>query len=296
MEQSVIGVDIGGTYFRIGKVGEDESVSDFRKIPVKQVFRGNDPMQDLCDYLTAYCGGQNPKAISIGFPATIDAERKVVLQAPNVKFIEMLPIVDRLSSQFISEIYIDRDVTMALQYDCSHHKIPSTGIVCGIYFGTGIGNAIFINGQPLVGRNGTAGELGHIPFDGSNTECGCGNRGCAEALAGGKYLMHLCETVYKDTPIHLLFVKHGSEPLLQQFIDHMAMVVASEINILNPHHILIGGGVPSMQGFPRSLFLERILLHTRKPYPAQDLSVVFTEDNDQKSVIGAAIHARSFMH
>ena len=295
MEHSIIGVDIGGTHFRIGTVGEDGVVSDFRKIPVKQVFCSNDPMQDLCDYLTSYCGGQNPKAISIGFPATLDAERKVVLQAPNVEFMEMLPIVDSLLQHFVSNIHIDRDVTMALRYDCSRHQIPTDGIVCGFYFGTGIGNAIFINGQPLVGRNGTAGELGHIPFDGSHAECGCGNLGCAEALAGGKYLMKLCETTYKDTPIHLLFEKHGQEPLLQQFIDRMAMVVATEVNILNPHYILIGGGVPAMLGFPRELFLERILLHTRKPFPAQDLHIVFTEDNDQKSVIGAAIHARSLM-
>ena len=295
MENSVIGIDIGGTHFRIGTVGEDGGVSDFRKLPVRQVFCTSDPMQDLCDYLTSYCAGQNPKAFSIGFPATLDAQRKIVLQAPNVEFMEMLPIVDTLSKRFVSEIFIDRDVTMALRYDFCHYRIPTDGIVCGFYFGTGIGNAIFINGLPLVGRNGTAGELGHIPFDGSNALCGCGNQGCAEALAGGKYLMQLCETVYKGTPIDLLFEKHSTEPLLRQFIDRMAMVVATEVNILNPHYILIGGGVPAMQGFPGERFLERILLHTRRPFPAQDLHIIFTEDNDQKSVIGAAIHARSLM-
>lgn len=54
-------------------------------------------------------------------------------------------------------------------------------MTCGIYFGTGIGNAVSINGMPLVGAHGTAGEIGHIPAAHSTGPCGCGNIGCSEA-------------------------------------------------------------------------------------------------------------------
>ena len=292
MDKRIIGIDIGGTYFRIGAVGEDGSVSDFRKLPVQEIFRTQDPMSDLIIFLKSYCKNHFVSAFSIGFPATINADRKVVLQAPNLKLVEMLPIVDTLYNEFVVTIYIDRDVTMALHYDCLYHNIPQTGIVCGFYFGTGVGNAISIYGIPLVGKNGTAGELGHIPVDGCNLPCGCGNFGCMEAVAGGKYLTYLQETVFSDTEISDLFVKHPHHPLLQQFVDRMAMAVATEVNILNPHDILIGGGVPAMKDFPRAYLLERILYHTRKPFPAKDLSVIFTDDHEMKSVIGAAIHAR----
>ena len=292
---TIVGIDIGGTHFRIGTVAVDESVSDFRKIPVKQVFFTDDPMADLTNFLRHYLRGKQPQAISIGFPATLDAQRKTVLQAPNVAFMENLPVVAALTEAFDIPVFIERDVTMSLCYDCREYQIPPEGIVCGIYYGTGIGNAISINGIPLVGRNGTAGELGHIPVDGSEEVCGCGNLGCMEALAGGKHLAHLRQTCYPQTAIGDLFTHHGDELSLVRFVDRMAITAATEINILNPHYILIGGGIPSMKDFPRQRLLERIYLHTRKPYPAEDLRILFTEDREDKSVIGAALHARTML-
>lgn len=291
MEKYTIGIDIGGTNFRIGAVNAEGTVCDFRKLPVKQVFATTDPLADLSGFLKSYCEGKTVEAVSIGFPATLDAARQTVLQAPNVAFMENLPVVRVLTEELQVPIYIERDVTFALEYDCWKYGIPGNGIVCGFYFGTGMGNAISINGNPLVGRNGTAGELGHIPVDGSKEVCGCGNVGCMEPLAGGRYLAHLREKVYLDCGIGDLFSRHGDEPLLRQFVDRMAMAVATEVNILNPHCILIGGGVPAMTDFPKDHLLERIRFHARKPYPANDLNIIFTEDEENKCVIGAAMYA-----
>lgn len=289
----IIGIDIGGTSFRIGLVDAQGTVSDFRKVPVKQVFTTQDPLRDLSEFLKAYCEGKRVEAVSIGFPATLDAKRQTVLQAPNISFMENLPVVEVLSRDLGMPVFIERDVTFALVYDCRKYGIPDEGIVCGFYFGTGIGNAISINGSPLIGRNGTAGELGHIPADGSDEVCGCGNVGCMEPLAGGRYLAHLCRTVYTDTHISEIFTKHGEEPLLRQFVDRMAITVATEINILDPHVVLIGGGVANMPDFPRAYLNRRILERTRKPLPAENLTILYTGDEPEKSVVGAAVYARN---
>ena len=188
----IIGIDIGGTNFRIGVVSESGTVSKFQKIPVKQVFCTEDPLHDLTRFLREYSEGIDVDAVVIGFPATLDAERQTVLQAPNVPFMENLPVVKVLCEELKVPVYIERDVTLALYYDCKKYNIPNQGVVCGFYFGTGIGNAIAINGVPLVGRSGTAGELGHIPVDGCNEICGCGNVGCMENLAGGRYPFRPC--------------------------------------------------------------------------------------------------------
>ena len=288
---AIIGIDIGGTHFRIGLVDSDGSVSDFQKIPVKQVFSTENAMGDLSAYLKDYCQGKPVEAISIGFPATLDTTRKRVLQAPNVPGMENLPVVDLLSRELGVPVVIERDVTMALFYDCRALGIAQQGIICGFYFGTGVGNAICVGGRPLVGRHGTAGELGHIPVDGNEIPCGCGNEGCIETLAGGKYLAKLRDARYPDTPIGDLFVKHGDAPELRQFVDRMAMAVATEINILDPDRVLIGGGVPAMAEFPKSLLLERIYHRARKPYPAEDLQMEFVSDREEKAVIGAALYA-----
>ena len=73
------------------------------------------------------------------------------------------------------------------------------------------------------------------------------------------------------------------------------MAAATEINILNPDCMIIGGGVPRMKCFPAEYLRERILFYTRKPFPAESLRLIFAEDEEDKSVAGAAIYAREKM-
>lgn len=88
-----------------------------------------------------------------------------------------------------------------------------------------------------------------------------------------------------------MFTVHGDEPLLLQFVDRMAMSVATEINILDPDYVLIGGGIPNMKNFPREYLHTQILAHTRKPCPAEKLDIIYTDDEPEKSVVGAAYYA-----
>lgn len=291
----IIGIDIGGTNFRIGLVDEAFQVKLFDKIPVTDVFSTEDALGDLTAFLRAYIlknelDGQL-RAISIGFPATVNRERTVVMQAPNVAFMENLPVVEHLNRELQIPVCIERDVSMALYFDMERYQVLERELVVGVYFGTGIGNAILINGAMLPGRDGAAGELGHIPVVGYHGACGCGNSGCMENVAGGKFLAKLCREVYTDTHIGDIFVKHGKDQALLDFVDRMAIAVATEINILNPECVLVGGGVIEMDAFPRELLEEKIREHTRKPYPEKTLKLLFAEDTPHKCVIGAAIYA-----
>ena len=76
------------------------------------------------------------------------------------------------------------------------------------------------------------------------------------------------------------------------FVDGMAAAVATEVNILDPDQILLGGGVLNMKDFPRALLDKKIREHTRKPLPWRELPLIYTEDEADKSVLGGAIYAR----
>lgn len=291
----IIGIDIGGTHFRVGVVTENNEVRNFEKFKTELILRSGDVLADLAAVLKDYSADLPVEAVAIGFPATLDRQRKTVLQAPNLKFMENLPVVDYLRDALQVPVFAERDVTFALCYDVQKYRVPLEGIVTGFYFGTGIGNALLVNGVPLTGKNGTAGELGHIPVVGDTTPCGCGNVGCLETLAGGKYLAQLQKQAFSATPIGRMFTEHRDDPGLKAFVDNMAVSVATEINILDPDVALVGGGVANMPDFPREYLNERILAHTRKPYPAQSLHVIYTADEPEKSVVGGAIYARRKM-
>lgn len=288
---NVLGIDIGGTNFRLGIVREDLSLAKFEKVPTPSVFRSGDVLGDLAGFLKSASEGFDFDAVTVGFPATLNRERTEVVQAPNIPFMEKLPVVDALQAALGVPVLAERDVSFALCYDVEKYRLPTDGLICGIYYGTGIGNAMLLDGRPLTGRHGAAGELGHIPVPGSTVPCGCGNLGCMEAIAGGKALARLQKEQYPDTPIGEMFLRHGKAQALSDFIDGMACAAAAEINILDPDHVLLGGGVLNMKGFPRALFDEKLREHTRKPLPWQELKPVYTEDEPDKSVVGGAIYA-----
>ena len=142
-------------------------------------------------------------------------------------------------------------------WDKYEQKIADDGIGIGIYIGTGVGNAIFINGKPLAGKDGAAGELGHIPMIGGKEQCGCGNLGCSECYASGWKLVQIKDKCFPETTMNELFVKHSNSHILREYVDAIACVACSEINILNPDSIIFGGGVINMKGFPKELLEER---------------------------------------
>lgn len=293
MHRRVIGVDIGGTHFRIGAVDREGHVSAFAKVPVSTVIKSGDVLADLALYIKKYISLNAPEAsaLSMGFPAPLDRSRKRVLQAPNVSFMENLPVVERLEEELGLPVFIERDVNMLLCYDRTVQGLEEEGVTCAFYFGTGLGNAISINGHIFVGKNGAAGELGHIPVDGSEERCGCGNFGCMENLAAGKYLTRIFREIFPQTPISDIFVRHSDTEVLRLFVDRMASAVATELNILDPDRVLVGGGVVNMNCFPKAYFEQRVRFHTRKPYPAETLEIIFTSETDEKGVVGAAIYA-----
>lgn len=290
---NVVGIDIGGTNFRIGLVDDSQNVVKLEKVPVKTVFNSDDALSDLANKIIEFTKEEQYGAVAIGFPATMNVDRTRVVQAPNIAFMENLPVCEVLEKKLNVPVVAERDVTFALSYDMHKYELPNEGIICGIYYGTGIGNAICINGVPLTGQHGCAGEIGHIPVFVSTEVCGCGNVGCLEAEAGGKALAKIQQEDYPETSIGDMFSKHANAKKVKNIVELMANAVATEVNILDPAYVLLGGGVFKMKDFPIEMFNEFIQQKVRKPLPLNELKIVYTEDEIDKSVVGASIYARN---
>ena len=235
------------------------------------------------------------KQIAIGIPAALSADRKEILQVPNIKGMDHLFLGEELEKHLGVKVALDRDVNMLYYWDKYDKKLSNEGIGVGIYIGTGVGNAIFINGEPLVGRDGVAGELGHIPMIGGQDRCGCGNIGCSECYASGWKLVEIKDEYFPDIDMNDLFVMKSNDSVLKNFVDNIACVACSEINILNPHSVIFGGGVINMKGFPKDYLEERLYVRMRKPYPAETLKVQYSEDKVDNGVKGAIIYAKTLV-
>ena len=277
---------------RFGLVDELYQLSSFAIKNTQIIFTGKDTENSLIASVREYCDEYGfPDAISAGFPATIDKKRKKVISAPNIKGLNNLPVADILEQALGIPVFVNRDTNFLLLYDVYHYQLDELANIIGCYIGTGFGNAVLINGRILLGKNGAAAELGHIPMLGKSAVCGCGNVGCIEAYASGKHLSEIRESCFPDTHITDIFSKHSADEAIEQFIDQLSLPVATEINIFDPDHVIVGGGVIQMKDFPLKRFEERIRVHSRKPFPESNLDIIYSYPKQENGVIGAGIYA-----
>jgi len=294
LKRCVLGLDIGGTNFRIGLVDRDNKVYDPKIRLTAELQSSNDVVGSLLGLVTEYMDGKKLEyevmAVSMGFPSTIDKRRKTILSTPNINGLDQVPIVSIFENALNLPIFIDRDVNMLMYHDISHFNIPHDALTLGFYIGTGFGNAIYMNGEIHTGKHGVAGELGHIPMMNGKKRCPCGNEACVEAYASGRYLEELCETHFKGIDIKEIYEKYGDTKKLIEQVEYISLPIATEINIFDPDHIIIGGGLLQMKGFPRERLDQFIYKHSRKPYPADDLHVIYSTGEQENGIIGAGIY------
>lgn len=293
---SILGLDVGGTNFRMALVDAQLHAHELEVVPSAQVSGSADTPRAIAACIRSYCrrklGDAMPKMVCAGFPSVLDKARRRIYSSTNFPGLDGVDIVSVLEQELGVPVAIEHDAYYLLACDIWKLGLPNEGAVLGFYFGTGMGNAMFMDGRPYVGKNGTACEVGHMPAGFSNEPCLCGNRGCVEMHCCGKALEHLARERYPATPIGELFLRHAEEAPLREFVRYMAIPVATEINVLDPEAVVLGGGLVNMAGFPRAALTEAVLANTRKPYPAQGLRLCFSDGATENGILGAALEGR----
>ncbi len=289
----VIGIDIGGTNLRFGSVTQGGTLYHFEK-KYSAALLGEHAVDNLSreilEYMERYQLAGRVLAVAVGVPSMVSKDKSFVYSTPNLKGLENIDLGHMLKEKTGLPVFVDRDVNYLLLNDIKKYGLDTKkkNTILGMYLGTGFGNAIYINGQIYAGKNGAAGELGHIPFWKLDEVCACGNIGCAEKRCSGLYLQTLRDKYFKDTDISEIFTKHRDTPVIQEYVDMLAIPISTEITILDPDYVIMGGGVMIMKDFPMTRLTEQIKRRTRHPYPSQNLEFVFPEHTHAGGVIGGA--------
>ncbi|WEV64728.1 allose kinase [Bifidobacterium sp. ESL0732] len=291
----VLGIDCGGTHLRVGLIDSSGEILSVEVVDTQKTLDGKDAIKPLASFLSGFLDrnlsqSYRLSAISAGFPSLIDQNRRKIIQTTFIEGLQNVDVVKGLS-QFKVPVFIDRDVNFLLKYDSVRFELPKCGAWVGCYIGTGLGCALAFDGKIMVGKHGVAGELGHVP-GGTGIRCGCGNMGCLESKTAGHALVEMLKEHYgEDEPIGEVFVRHGDEPFVDEWLEYLARAFATAINLLDPQCVLVGGGIPQMKGFPKQKLEEKIRVMARKPVPASDLELTYTTVAPMDGVLGGAMVA-----
>ncbi len=296
--KSFISFELGGTHLRFGIVQENLEVLVFDRISTKELSEAPNKVVFFSSIIHKLIEDYQPEevcAITFALSSLLDRERTYVYSSPMVQGFDNIPLKSELEREFDYPIIFEKDVNILQLYEIYKRQLPMEGIVTGFYLGTGLGNSISIDGKVYVGHSGSACELGHIPLYGSTESCGCGKDGCIELKACGRVLEHLADEVFHCS-VRDVFLLHGESKEITNVIEYFALAIATEIGILDPRCVLLGGGLIDMPGFPKEYLISRIQSHVRTPYPRRSLEFVFASGDSQAGIVGAVIHAKNILH
>jgi predicted NBD/HSP70 family sugar kinase len=120
----------------------------------------------------------------------------------------------------------------------------------------GVGAGIIVDGRPLHGHHGLAGEVGHNVVDASGPPCHCGKRGCVETFIGENAMLAMAGRPTPATPeaVEALFgdaIAGDTVAIkaVRAVADALGRTVANLANVLNPERVLLGGSLAGVLDF-----------------------------------------------
>jgi glucokinase len=260
-----IGVDIGGTKVLGGVVdrGGEVIATARRDTPA------DDPaatLDRIVEVVTELAAAHDVDMVGIGAAGWINAERSVVLYAPNLAW-RNEPLRDEVAKRTKLDVVVENDANAAawaeFRFGAARDADESMVLFA---IGTGIGGGIVLGGELLRGTHGIAAELGHVLAVRDGRPCGCGSRGCLEQYASGSALTRFAREMAAADPlraVHLLKEAGGDPAKLTgpmvteaaQAGDAIALDAFGQagywlgqglsdiVQILDPQVLVVGGGV-----------------------------------------------------
>ena len=201
--------------------------------------------------------------IGVGFAGPLDLDRGVILDSPNMGW-RNVPLRGILRKRFGCPVVVANDVDAGTYGEYRFGAARHARCVLGVFPGTGIGGACIYEGRILRGARHSCMEIGHMIVVPGGNLCGCGRRGCLEAVASR--LAIAAEAALAATrghAPHLLAmagadireirsgtiaaaIKAGDsvvEDIVRHAARHIGVAVANAINLLAPDVVVLGGGL-----------------------------------------------------
>jgi glucokinase len=288
-ERPVLAVDLGGTQIRVALITPDRAVRFRRAEPTRDEAGPDAVVGRIAELASevraqaAAAGLPAPVGIGISSPGPVDPHRGLVLGPPNLAGWVNVPIVEILTARLGLPAILERDTNVAVMAEWRYGAARGTRDAVYVTVSTGIGGGIISDGRPLGGRDGLAGEVGHLVVELDGPACGCGGIGHVEAIASGTGIAReagallergrapgLARLAESGAAIDAALVARAADegdPDCQALLDRAWVAVgalcASLVNLLDPEIIVIGGGIaqnrPALFEAARRELARRIL-------------------------------------
>jgi glucokinase len=308
MNTRALGIDIGGSFTKIGLVDPAGNVTMFRRIPTTA--QGHDPAPFLATLLAnarAVFETAPDAIIGIGISTHgyIDDARRGPIVCANTPALRGVNLRDTLSEAFDLPTIVNNDLTShaLAEYQFGSGR-GSRRFLC-LAIGTGLGAGVVINGQALRFIGGKAGDTGRVIIDPGGPTDVYGARGSAEALCGVPGIERLAHAAYGHAvPAHEVIraAREQSDDravgVMSQIGRYLGETLATLCSIYLPDKVALTGGTaeagPVLRDACRQRFDELVSDYHRAimdmaPDFYTGVEIVLGEMRGETGMVGAAV-------
>ncbi|MDE0470036.1 MAG: ROK family protein [Candidatus Poribacteria bacterium] len=270
MKAYVVGIDIGGT--KLATVVADSTGHILGKVR-KPTLAEKGPeyalglLFDMVRETISLAGVEQASisAIGVSCGGPLDTKTGIVYSPPNLPGWDALPLKAKLESEFQVPVTIENDANASALAEYRFGGGCGYNAVLYMTMSTGIGGGIVLDGQIYHGANDSAGEVGHQILLPDGPLCGCGKRGCLEALCSGPAIARRAQAAIRKQPVnkkastmlsltngrienvkseHVLEAARAGDTLALELVSetayYMGWGIANLVNVLNPDIVLLG--------------------------------------------------------
>lgn len=245
--------DIGGSFIRYGRLSADGTVPETGRVAT--------PRTDWNAFLSAVnacCGPDNNDPISVSLAGAFDM-RTGLADVANIPCLHGRKVEHDLAAALNRPVRITNDADCFALAEAVDGTGRGKSIVFGIILGSGVGGGLVIDGKPLNGYGGMAGEWGHGPvIDPSaggqiqglpHFTCGCGRTGCVDATCSARGLERIHKALHAAELSSVEITKgwHSGDAAAAQTIDVyttlLCRALSMVVNVIGPDIIPVSGGL-----------------------------------------------------
>jgi glucokinase len=256
-------------------------------------------------------------AIGVATPGTMDIPAGIILDPPNLRPWQNVPVRQHVHETF--------GVPTAFQNDANAAAFGEFWVGAGkdsrsmvlFTLGTGVGGGMVIDDQLIEGRHSHGAEIGHIRIELTHPrQCGCGRWGCLEAYASAtsvvKRTLEALNADHGESSLHAVLHTQGdltsreifeaamagdalADKIVADTAFYLAVAATNMMHTIDPDMVVFGGGMTAAG----DTFLQRIRRHVRElafPVPAERTEICFARLGTDAGFIGAAGCARQLFY
>jgi glucokinase len=284
----VIGIDLGGTAIKLGRFTEDGTCLQSLTVPTPHPAYPDETIDMMLYAIDKLAPSLvNISAVGIGTPGPADITGRVARIAINLEGWIDIPVATLIQAQTGIPAVVGNDANCA--------GLGENWLGAGrnyrnsilLTLGTGVGGAVFINGELFTGHAGSAGELGLISFDPDGHPCKSGNNGSLEQFLSGQAIRRITGKEPKEMGELAAAGDRSALEFWDNYGRNLGIGLTSIIYILTPEVAIIGGGISASAKYfipAAQSEIERRVMETSRP----KFKLIEAQLGNQAGITGAA--------